>query len=82
MNGRPRSGLLQNRHLRGNLDAEAFETNHFARVVGQQANPVQTEVSQDLGAESGFVLEYGGARGGGVVSGSRPWATISPWRCW
>jgi hypothetical protein len=39
------------------LDPVCFQADYFARMIGQQADGVQPEVGEDLGAQAAFVLE-------------------------
>jgi hypothetical protein len=45
------------RDLFHNLDPVCLQADYFAGMVGQQADGVQPEVGEDLGAQAAFVLE-------------------------
>ena len=45
-----------NWHLVHHFDTEAFERHDLARVIGQQADGVQTQIGEDLGAQAVFML--------------------------
>ena len=53
------------RHLLDDLDAEAFQSGDFARVVGQDADALQVEVREDLRADADFALRLALAFGQG-----------------
>ncbi len=50
------------RHLIGDGDAVAFERYDFARVIGEHANIRESEIAQDLRANSAFMLNHALAR--------------------
>jgi hypothetical protein len=43
-------------HLLDNFDLESFERGKPARMVGQQANPPQIQIRQNLGAKADLTL--------------------------
>src|SRR5260370_13512257 len=49
--------------LIGDGDAVAFEGDDFFRMVGEDANVLEAEIDQDLGADAAFVLNHALARG-------------------
>jgi hypothetical protein len=49
------------------FDAEGFEGDELAGVVGEEADAVETEIGEDLGADADFVLELALPFGSGVV---------------
>ena len=56
---RPPCAKLTDRHghLFHNLDAKAFQRHDLARMVGQQADGVQTQVGKNLRADAAFMLQ-------------------------
>jgi len=57
-------GLLDaERHLVGDADAVAFESDDFLRVIGEDANVLEAKVDQDLRADAAFVLHHALAGG-------------------
>ena len=46
----------RHRHLFHDLDAKAFQSGDFARVVGQDADALQVEVREDLRADADLAL--------------------------
>ena len=44
-------------NLLDNFDAVSFQANHFAGMVGEEPDGVQSEIGEDLGAEAALVLE-------------------------
>ena len=44
------------RHLLDDLDAEAFQSGDFARVIGQDADALQVQVLEDLRADADLAL--------------------------
>ena len=44
------------RHLICNLEPITFERHHFARMIRKHANPPQSEIDQNLRADSALVL--------------------------
>src|SRR5260370_42678219 len=57
------AGLLDAQgHLVGDADAVALEGDDFFRVIGEDANVLEAEVDQDLGADAAFVLDHALAR--------------------
>ncbi len=46
----------RDRDLLDDLDAEAFEAGDFARMIGQQADALEVQVGEDLGADADFAL--------------------------
>jgi hypothetical protein len=49
--------------LVGDADAVAFKGDDFFRVIGEDANVLEAEVDQDLGADAAFVLDHALAGG-------------------
>src|SRR5258708_11927922 len=54
--------LEAQRNLIGDADAVAFEGDNFFRVIGEDANVLETKVNQDLRADAAFVLDHALAR--------------------
>ena len=52
-----RRGTDRERYLVGNFQAVAFECDHFSGMIGQYANAAQTEISEDLCADSALMLD-------------------------
>ena len=48
---------MPDRHLLHDLDAEAFQRDNLARVIGQQANGVEAEIGKNLRADAVLVLK-------------------------
>ena len=48
--------LQRNRNLLDNFDIESFQRRHAARVIGQQTDPPQIQVRQNLRADADFAL--------------------------
>ena len=47
---------IASRHLVGDLQAVAFQRDHLARMIGEHANPPQSQINQYLRADSAFAL--------------------------
>src|SRR5579871_759261 len=63
------------RNLSHDLDSISVQSDHFARMVCQKPDGLQTEIGQDLGANSAFVLELAlpvGCRQTAVIADARP----------
>jgi len=51
------------RDLVGDADAVAFQGDYFFGVIGQDADVLQAEVDEDLGADAAFMLDHALASG-------------------
>ena len=49
---------IRNRHLLHDLDAEAFQRDNLARVIGQQADGVEAEVGENLRSQAYFPVRF------------------------
>jgi len=52
----------QHGNLLGDVQAIAFQRDHFSRVIGENALILQAQIDQDLRADAAFVLQLAFSR--------------------